>query len=47
MATYDASISQALSSQQEDLIKHKEHCTADPEKLATVGRAGALGSDKA
>lgn len=39
MATYDASINRALSPQQDDLIKHKEHCSADPEKLATVGRA--------
>jgi phage baseplate assembly protein W/phage replication-related protein YjqB (UPF0714/DUF867 family) len=39
MATYDASIKRALSDEQDDLIKHKEHCSADPEKLATVGRA--------
>ena len=25
--------------QQDDLIRHKEHCSADPEKLATAGRA--------
>src|SRR5437763_15803230 len=37
MATYDASI-RAVSSQQDDLKHHKEHCSADPEKLATVGR---------
>ena len=29
----------ALLHEQDDLIKHKEHCSADPEKLATVGRA--------
>ena len=39
MATYDASVKKALDPQQEDLIDHKEHCSADPEKLATVGRA--------
>lgn len=38
MATYDASVKKALSSQQ-DLKHHKEHCSADPKKLATVGRA--------
>jgi hypothetical protein len=39
MATYDASIKKALDPQQKDLIDQKEHCSADPEKLATVGRA--------
>jgi phage replication-related protein YjqB (UPF0714/DUF867 family) len=39
MATYRASVRKALSPQQEDLIKQKEHCSADPEKLATVRRA--------
>jgi phage replication-related protein YjqB (UPF0714/DUF867 family) len=39
MATYDASVKKALSSHQDDLIKQKEHCSADPEKLAAVGRA--------
>ena len=39
MATYDASIKKALSPEQDDLIDHKEHCSADAEKLATVGRA--------
>jgi phage replication-related protein YjqB (UPF0714/DUF867 family) len=38
MATYDASIKKALDPEQDDLIKHKEHCSADPDKLATVGR---------
>ncbi len=38
MATYDASINKALDPQQKDLIDHKEHCSADPEKLATAGR---------
>jgi hypothetical protein len=39
MAAYGASIKRALEPEQKDLIKHKEHCSADPEKLATVGRA--------
>ena len=38
MATYAASIKQALSPQQADLIDHKEHCSADREKLERVGR---------
>jgi len=38
MATYGASINKALLPQQNDLRDHKEHCSADPEKLATVGR---------
>jgi phage replication-related protein YjqB (UPF0714/DUF867 family) len=39
MATYEASVKKALTTSQQDLIDHKEHCSADPEKLATVGRA--------
>jgi phage replication-related protein YjqB (UPF0714/DUF867 family) len=35
MATYDASIKKALASQ-EDLIAHREHCSVDPERLATI-----------
>jgi phage replication-related protein YjqB (UPF0714/DUF867 family) len=38
MATYDASVKKALTASQQDLVDHKEHCSADPEKLATVGR---------
>jgi hypothetical protein len=38
VATYDASIKKALDPEQDALIKHKEHCSADPAKLATVGR---------
>jgi hypothetical protein len=38
MATYDAAVTRALESQ-EDLIGHPEHCSADPARLATVGRA--------
>ena len=37
MATYDASINRTLP-EQADLKRHGEHCSADPEKLATVGR---------
>ena len=39
MAAYDASIKKALTASQQDLIDHQEHCSADPGKLATVGRA--------
>jgi phage replication-related protein YjqB (UPF0714/DUF867 family) len=38
MASYSASLKKALASQQ-DLLKRKEHCSADPEKLATIDRA--------
>ena len=38
MGTYDAAITQALDAQ-EDLKDHPEHCSADPARLATVGRA--------
>ena len=38
MATYNASVRRALSSQR-DLIDQDEHCSADSEKLRTVGRA--------
>jgi phage replication-related protein YjqB (UPF0714/DUF867 family) len=38
MATYSASVKKALSPQT-DLIEHEEHCSADPDKLKTVGRA--------
>lgn len=37
MATYEASIRQAQRPQQQDLIDHKEHCSADPQQLAAVG----------
>lgn len=36
MATYNASVKMAF---QQDLIDHDEHCSADPDKLRTVGRA--------
>ncbi len=38
MATYDAAIRRARASQ-EDLKKRREHCSADPERLAAIGRA--------
>lgn len=38
MATYKASIKKALKPEQDDLIKRKEHCSADREKLESVGR---------
>ena len=38
MATYEASIKKALEPEQDDLIKRKEHCSADRDKLETVGR---------
>jgi phage replication-related protein YjqB (UPF0714/DUF867 family) len=38
MATYDASIEKARRSQA-DLRKRREHCSADPDRLATIGRA--------
>jgi phage replication-related protein YjqB (UPF0714/DUF867 family) len=36
-ATYQASVKKALQETQQDLINDEEHCSADPEKLATVG----------
>jgi hypothetical protein len=30
MATYEASVRKALTASQQDLIDHKEHCSADP-----------------
>jgi phage replication-related protein YjqB (UPF0714/DUF867 family) len=39
MPTYGASVKKALKPDQQDLIDHKEHCSADPEKLASVGHA--------
>jgi phage replication-related protein YjqB (UPF0714/DUF867 family) len=38
MATYNVSVKKAVTALQQDLIDHKEHCSADPDKLATVGR---------
>jgi phage replication-related protein YjqB (UPF0714/DUF867 family) len=38
MATFDAAIKKALSSQ-EDLKKRREHCSVDPQRLATIGSA--------
>jgi phage replication-related protein YjqB (UPF0714/DUF867 family) len=39
MAAYDASVKKALTASQQDLIDREEHCSADPRRLATVGRA--------
>src|SRR5262245_8461614 len=38
MASYETSVKKALTASQQDLIDHQEHCSADPVKLATVGR---------
>jgi phage replication-related protein YjqB (UPF0714/DUF867 family) len=38
VATYDAAVIRALSSQ-DDLKRHREHCSADPDALAAIGRA--------
>src|SRR5918998_5942872 len=37
-STYQAAVKKALSSQT-DLIEDREHCSADPERLNTIGRA--------
>jgi hypothetical protein len=47
VATYDVSVRKADRSTQQDLIDHKEHCSAEPEKLATVGRAPDRAKSKA
>ncbi|HEY9802272.1 MAG TPA: poly-gamma-glutamate hydrolase family protein [Leptolyngbyaceae cyanobacterium] len=39
MATYNASVKMALLSSQTTLINRQERCSADPEKLTTIGRA--------
>ena len=39
MAIYAATVGRAQADTQQDLIDHQEHCSADPERLATVGRA--------
>ena len=39
MATYVAAVRKALADSQQDLIDHKEHCSADAARLAVVGRA--------
>ncbi|MGJ0430453.1 hypothetical protein [Methylobacter sp.] len=38
MTTYDASVKMARLPQQNDLKKHKEHCSTDPDKLAMIAR---------
>ncbi|HEY3260144.1 MAG TPA: poly-gamma-glutamate hydrolase family protein [Pseudonocardiaceae bacterium] len=35
--TYDASVRRAQTPEQDDLVAHQEHCSADPRRLATVG----------
>jgi phage replication-related protein YjqB (UPF0714/DUF867 family) len=37
MSTYPASIRQAVRPDQEELVTHPEHCSADPDRLATIG----------
>jgi phage replication-related protein YjqB (UPF0714/DUF867 family) len=39
VATFQAAVRRALSPEQQDLIDHAEHCSADPEALAAIGRA--------
>src|SRR5215470_2726847 len=39
MATYSALIRQAQLPSQEDLVRHPEHCSADPDRLAGIGMA--------
>jgi phage replication-related protein YjqB (UPF0714/DUF867 family) len=36
-ATYQTSVKKAVQDSQQDLIDNEEHCSADPDKLATVG----------
>ena len=37
MGIYQASVRRALSPEQQDLIDHAEHCSADPDRLAAAG----------
>jgi phage replication-related protein YjqB (UPF0714/DUF867 family) len=39
MATFSALIRQAQLPDQEDLVRHPEHCSADPDQLAAIGVA--------
>jgi phage replication-related protein YjqB (UPF0714/DUF867 family) len=39
VATFDAAVHQAVEAEQQDLIDHSEHCSADPRALAGIGRA--------
>jgi len=39
VATFDAAVRQAVVAEQQDLLDHSEHCSADPEALAGIGRA--------
>lgn len=36
---FDAAVRQAVEAEQQDLLDHPEHCSADPEALAGIGRA--------
>jgi phage replication-related protein YjqB (UPF0714/DUF867 family) len=39
VATFDAAVRQAVKTEQQDLIDHREHCSADSGALAGIGRA--------
>jgi phage replication-related protein YjqB (UPF0714/DUF867 family) len=39
VATYDATVKKAFNEQQTLFINNGEHCSADPERLANIGRA--------
>jgi phage replication-related protein YjqB (UPF0714/DUF867 family) len=39
MTTLDAAVDRALTPEQQDLVDHPEHCSADPRALAEIGRA--------
>jgi phage replication-related protein YjqB (UPF0714/DUF867 family) len=39
MATYDAEVRRAVADEQQDLVDNPEHCSADTEALAGIGRA--------
>ena len=39
MATFDAAVRHAVRAEQPDLLDHPEHCSADAEPLAAIGRA--------
>jgi phage replication-related protein YjqB (UPF0714/DUF867 family) len=38
MTTFDAAVHRALTPEQQDLVDHPEHCSADPRALARIGR---------
>jgi len=45
MATYNASIKKALAASQQDLVDHKEHCSANPVILYKIERTRAAAGD--